>query len=297
MKPSTLKLASAFAFGSVVSICSVLIAVRSLAAGVPEADGMTYTGYLEDGDGAALTGDHSVSVRFYAAADAKDELCSGNNADAPSLVSGRFQIALPPKCTDAIKASPDAWAEVEVDGGPLGRTKLGVVPYALEAAHAASADAAASAIGDLDKRLKGIEALQHTPSAFRAHLSTATQIPSKKRTMVVFDQVEFDLGNEYSGGTFTAAAAGIYAVECQVEFVVGATGGWGAIVQKNGGDVAWGDAGGDASYGFSPSGHGLLKLAKGDKLTCVAYQGTNTPQPLYMASGPYGNNFSAARIY
>lgn len=108
---------------------------------------MTYSGYLESGDGVPLDGKHSVAVHFYGAVDAdgSDDLCSANNAADTGLVAGRFQIALPAKCTDAIKASPDVWVEVEVDGGPLGRTKLGAVPYAIEASHATTADSAALA--------------------------------------------------------------------------------------------------------------------------------------------------------
>src|SRR6185369_12095838 len=60
--------------------------------------------------------------------------------DDTALVSGRFKIKLPPECRAAVKGSPDVWVEVEVDGGPLGRTKLGVVPYALEAGHATTSD-------------------------------------------------------------------------------------------------------------------------------------------------------------
>jgi hypothetical protein len=129
----------------VVASSALFIAVRARAAGVPDADGMTYSGYLEDGSGAPLTGDHSVSVHFYSAVDAKNDVCAADNSDSPQLVSGRFQIALPSDCTTAAKANPDLWVEVEVDGGALGRTKIAAVPYALEAAHATTADTAALA--------------------------------------------------------------------------------------------------------------------------------------------------------
>ena len=43
------------------------------------------------------------------------------------------------------RSNPNAWVEVLVDGTSLGRTKLGGVPYALEAGHATSSDSATNA--------------------------------------------------------------------------------------------------------------------------------------------------------
>ena len=133
-----------------------LLAVRARAAGVPEVEALTYTGYLEGADGAALDGTRSIAVRFWESEEAEDALC---NAEAASLelVAGRFQLALPKKCADAVKASPDVWADVVVDGSSLGRTKLGAVPYALEAGHATSADAASRASGALAEQLGALE--------------------------------------------------------------------------------------------------------------------------------------------
>jgi hypothetical protein len=51
-----------------------------------------------------------------------------------------FQLSLPKACSDAISDNPDVWSELEVDGVPFGRTKLGAVPYAIEAQHALTAD-------------------------------------------------------------------------------------------------------------------------------------------------------------
>jgi hypothetical protein len=59
------------------------------------------------------------------------------------LSSGAFQVVLPAACTTAIHANGDLWVEVFVDGTTLGRTKLGAVPYAVEADHAVRADQSA----------------------------------------------------------------------------------------------------------------------------------------------------------
>jgi hypothetical protein len=102
------------------------------------------TGYLENPDGTALTGNRSIGLTVYDAEVDGDEVCRAKPADIEP-VSGRFQITLPEACTAAVGANPNLWVEVEVDGGLLGRTKLGAVPYAIEAGHATSAEEATHA--------------------------------------------------------------------------------------------------------------------------------------------------------
>lgn len=138
------RLIGALVFG-VAGALALVFAVRARAAGIPEADGMTYTGYLEDGAGQPLTGEHSIAVQFWESAEAEDDLCTAS-LDSAELQSGRFQVPLPVSCSEAVKASPDVWASVSVDGASLGRTKLGTVPYALEAGRATTADAASGAL-------------------------------------------------------------------------------------------------------------------------------------------------------
>jgi hypothetical protein len=62
-----------FGFGA-VSALAVMFAVRARAAGIPEAEVLTYTGYLEDGNGAPLTGTRSIAVRFWESNDPEDGL-------------------------------------------------------------------------------------------------------------------------------------------------------------------------------------------------------------------------------
>jgi hypothetical protein len=147
-----------------------VLAVTARAAGIPDMKALTYTGYLESAEGVPLSGAHSIEVKFWESFDAEDSLCSGSAPDT-TLQSGRFQITLPESCSVVVKASPDIWVDVSVDGAPLGRTKLGAVPYALEAGHATladqatladdatHADAASKAEGALDARLKALEAI------------------------------------------------------------------------------------------------------------------------------------------
>jgi hypothetical protein len=143
-----------FAVFSLCGSLATLLAVRARAAGIPDAAALTYTGYLENPDGTPVSGNKSIGLSVYDAETDGNEVCALKPADVEPVV-GRFQLALPEKCTTAVKANPDLWVEVMVEGALLGRTKLGAVPYAIEAAHATDADeavhaAAADAAGTAD---------------------------------------------------------------------------------------------------------------------------------------------------
>jgi len=127
-----------------VAVGAVLWAVGARAAGIPAANALTYTGYLETPAGDPVTAEVSVSVALWSAASAGSKACEAAT-EKVTPVSGRFQITLPEPCTAAVKARPDLWLETTVDGAALGRTKLGAVPYAIEAGHATSADTATTA--------------------------------------------------------------------------------------------------------------------------------------------------------
>lgn len=117
---------------------------RARAAGIPSMQPMTYSGVLTNDAGTPLTGPKNIQISVYNMATAGTLLCTVGPS-AIALSNGGFQIPLPDTCTSAIHANPDAWIEVFVDGASLGRTKLGAVPYALEADHARAADSATNA--------------------------------------------------------------------------------------------------------------------------------------------------------
>lgn len=127
-----------------VAAGAVLWALGARAAGIPAANALTYTGYLETPEGEPVTAEVSVSVALWSAASAGSKACEAATEELTPL-AGRFQITLPEACTAAVKAQPDLWLETTVDGAALGRTKLGAVPYAIEADHATSADNAVNA--------------------------------------------------------------------------------------------------------------------------------------------------------
>lgn len=109
---------------------------RARAAGIPTTGALTYTGVLEDATGAPLTGSKNIQVQFWDVSTGGTTPQCQTASGAQSLVGGRFQITLPDACTNAVKAKADLWTEVLVEGASLGRTKLGAVPYAVEAQHA-----------------------------------------------------------------------------------------------------------------------------------------------------------------
>lgn len=153
---------------------ATLLAVRARAAGIPAANALTYTGYLETPDGKAIATDINVTINVWNAATDGKRVCQAT-AEKVKPVAGRFQVPLP-DCQAPVSASPDLWLEAVVDGTSLGRTKLGAVPYAVEASHASAADAAA--VGSplatqLSALQAGIEALKARADGPLAVIPTA----------------------------------------------------------------------------------------------------------------------------
>lgn len=266
------------ALGSALTL-AVLFAARARAAGVPESEALTYTGYLEDAEGAPLKGVHSVAVRFWAAAEKGTAICSQELASA-ELASGRFQVPLPVECVDAVKSNPDLYVDVLVDGASLGRTKLGAVPYALEAGRAA---VATGAEGALDKRLASLEAPGPT-SAFLASNTSGTSLPANSTQAVIFDRESYDVGNEHNPitGVFAPKLAGLYEINCNIIFWNDPPSGpffmeAGVFVNDVRRDVS---AGRGDGYGQTYRAHAVLQLTAGDKVTCRAYQSSGKAVPL-----------------
>jgi hypothetical protein len=126
------------------------IAGRARASGLRAADPLTYRGVLTDLAGVPLTGTRSVHIELWDGATGGTIQCWVDPMPV-TLVGGAFEIVLPDACTTAVHANPNLWAEVFVEGASLNRTKLGAVPYALEA------DRASNAAGALATQLAGIE--------------------------------------------------------------------------------------------------------------------------------------------
>lgn len=103
----------------------------ALAEGIPDTEALTYSGMLYE-SGEPVTDDKTLVIKLWDAATGGNELCITSAADVP-VEEGRFRVALDDTCTDAVSANPDTWVEVSVGTETLPRTKLGAVPYAVEA--------------------------------------------------------------------------------------------------------------------------------------------------------------------
>lgn len=149
------------------SSLATFLAVRARAAGIPAANALTYTGYLETPDGQPITDEVDVAVSVWDALKDGNSVCDAKPQKVkPS--AGRFQLALP-NCAAAVGANADLWLEATVNGTSLGRTKLGAVPYAVEANHASAADAAT----DGSPLATQLAALQADVDATKARLDGA----------------------------------------------------------------------------------------------------------------------------
>jgi hypothetical protein len=110
-------------------------------AAIPTSDALTYSGVLTDTAGAPINGSRNLQLQAWDKATDGTLKCSVGPTMA-TLSGGAFQIPLPAACVTAVQASGDIWIELIVNGESLGRSKLGAVPYALEAGHALRASAA-----------------------------------------------------------------------------------------------------------------------------------------------------------
>ncbi|HEY2407164.1 MAG TPA: hypothetical protein VGI10_14230, partial [Polyangiaceae bacterium] len=249
---------------------------------------------------------HNIELKLWndpAATAAANLLCDTMSQALKTDSTGHFSLTLGDDCTKGIGANKDTYVDVLLDGTSLAttRTKLGAVPYAVEANHALSAD---SASGALATQISQIQALTHAQSAFRADLSTAnTTIADHANTKIVFDKVEFDLANEYNSttGVFTPKQAGIYVINCGVEFDVNIVGDWNANIIKTpsggtGTPLAGTDVEGNAFNGFSTTVSVVAQLAAGDAITCMTDQISGASQTIYVGD-PHRSSFNAARLY
>jgi hypothetical protein len=289
-----------------LGIAATLIVQRVRAAGIPATGTLTYTGALANPDGTPLTATtKNIGLFTY------DAPTTGNmvldctvTSGAVSLNAGQFQIALPAACTAKIQATPDLWLEVQVDGTSLGRTKLGSVPYAVEAEHAVTADSATNAThatgadsatnathatsadsattadaasGALDTRIAALETRLGAVSAFRAHTNFNQTLPNNVVTPLLFDVVDYDLNHEFtsdaSASTFTPKTSGYYLVSCVPIFESGSPGvatGWlAAQINVNAVGIAANGFFGDL-WTASRGATAVLHLSAMDQVQCLA---------------------------
>jgi hypothetical protein len=140
------------------------------AEGAPTAQPLFYAGTLSSKQGEPLDGTHPVQVSLFSAVTGGSALCTTSMLQVP-VTAGRFRVELPSGskgCREAVANNPDTWAELTVDGTTFPRTKVGAVPYAIEADHAKSA---ASVTGGQADTLTQLSA---TVASLQASMATMT---------------------------------------------------------------------------------------------------------------------------
>ncbi len=145
------------------------------AEGIPSAPSMYYSGTLEEG-GVAVQGQRQMSLRLFdGPSEDAEKLCESipnATGGAPGKVTvngGRFRFEVQQVqdgvdlCAKAVREHPELYAELVVNGEPFARSRIGVVPFAIEAEHAVYAEHAVhaehadSAANGLDTRISKIE--------------------------------------------------------------------------------------------------------------------------------------------
>ena len=266
-------LASAFGAGYGLSV---------LAQGAPTTQPLFYSGVLEV-DGAPASGVYTVKIELYDAATKGHSLCDVK-ADV-DVEDGHFRIDAS-DCADALAAEPDAWVATSfVDSADEEhaipqRSKVGAVPYALEAQHAVSASkpsgTLANTIDDLTGRVRALEVGSAQSSAFLVFKNSAQTTPAGEATTVLFDEVAVDVGDEYdpAEGKFTANADGLYEFSCTIAWAIGAgmPGTWEVALALNGFEFTYSGMYTD-SESVTRTLTGVMALEKGDGVTCSALAG------------------------
>lgn len=160
-------------FGAATALLGGLIGY-AVAEGAPTTEPLFYGGLVTSTDGAPLEATHSVRLRLLAAETGDSVLCSTPEL-AAQFKAGRFRVALPigdKGCAKAVANSADSWVELTVDGTTFPRSKVGAVPYALEADHAKAASAVTGPQADtLTELSSSVAALEASPGGGSAPAS------------------------------------------------------------------------------------------------------------------------------
>lgn len=127
----------------------VVLAATAWSGGIPQTAPLTYAGLLTDGNGNPLTDSSAVlALRLFPADGGTTAVCSVDPPSPVPLTAGRFSIVLDQACVSAVRATPDLTVQVLKSGLPIGgRSKLGAVPFAVEAESAVKAQRMVMSVG------------------------------------------------------------------------------------------------------------------------------------------------------
>jgi len=240
--------------------------VRVLAEGAPAEQPLFYSGVLES-NGSLASGEHTITLELFDAQSGGNQLCAIERAS--EVVAGRFRIDAS-ECADAMRENADAWVAVSfvsddgVERTISGRSKVGAVPYALEADRAKTASAATgeleTTIEQLSTRIAALEAgggggPPLALTAFQA-IKTMHEPLAIGGTHLTFDNEIFDLTDEHNAetGVFVAQQAGRYEFFCS---------------------IAWNGHYGEGRYATRQV-HAVVELVEGQEVWCASWQSDDT---------------------
>jgi hypothetical protein len=155
--------------------------------------------------------------------------------------------------------------------------------------------------GGLQARLTQLEGEVHPASAFRANRASPLSVTNEE-TQVTFDNVLFDLANEYDAatGVFSPKNAGIYLIKCSFFYTATTPDTtFTAALFNNAGELDGTDLQSSvAGQNFVTGVTTVADLSAGDSVTCYTLQQTGVSQSLVVQTGSEDRNtFSAARLY
>ncbi len=134
------RIAAVSALGLLTSGLLLGLGIRTLrAAGIPDSTPLYYTGTLLE-NGAPVTGSRSIAINLWGDGTTQGTpLCE--TVATVNVSNGLFRVPLSTGCKAAINQNNNAWVEVIDGANSVGRSKIGAVPYAVEADHASRASA------------------------------------------------------------------------------------------------------------------------------------------------------------
>jgi hypothetical protein len=105
-------------------------------------DPLYYSGTIVE-NGAPVNGTRVIIVNLWGDAQSAEMAQRKCQTVTPAVMvkNGRFRVPLEAPCLAAFRENTDLWVEVLVNSESLGRRKVGAVPYAVNAGHAADVPA------------------------------------------------------------------------------------------------------------------------------------------------------------
>ena len=196
---------------------------RARADGVPTVTPLFYGGMLED-NGRPVEGRRDLTIRLWDAATGGATACTTAVVNV-EFAAGRFRVPLDASCAGAVRSNPNLWAEVQIGGTTFPRSKLGAVPYALEAGRASGA------AGALETRLAALEGRPTARFFLRGPLPRLDAENQPIRVPVTCPpipmgqvQVITDFGQPETSFEFSVPVRGAYSVSAPGLRVLGTSG-------------------------------------------------------------------------